>query len=73
MSDELKDGIKAELLALGEETAAAAVEHAFNIIELVIKDTDNKFDDLLLPIMPKLKEVVLSYVDKIDPNNKIEG
>jgi hypothetical protein len=64
-SEELPVEIKKELLGLGEDAAKVTVERLFNIIELAIKDSKNKFDDMLLPALPKLKDVTLTYVDKI--------
>ena len=62
----LKDEIKAELLNLGENVATDAVDSVFKIIELVIKDSKNMFDDMLLPVIPQLKKVVMEYVEDID-------
>lgn len=62
----LKDEIKAELLNLGENVATDSVNSVFKIIELVIKDSANKFDDMLLPVIPQLKKVVMEYVEDID-------
>jgi hypothetical protein len=67
MSEELKEQVKAELLKLGENVSAEAVKSVFKIAELAIKDSENLFDDMLLPALPKLQEVVLGFVDKISP------
>ena len=72
MSDQLKEDIKKELLGLGEDVAAEAVRRVFKITELAIKDSETKYDDMLLPVLPKLQEVVLSYVDKIAPEEGLE-
>lgn len=71
MSEQLKEDIKKELLKLGENVAAEAVESVFKIAELAIKDSENKYDDMLLVALPKLKEVTLGFVDKIAPENEI--
>ena len=65
LSDEAKEKIKAELLKTGEAISREAIDLTFNIIEIVIKDTENKFDDTVLPFLPSLKDFVLSYIDKI--------
>lgn len=71
MSDQLKEDIKKELLGLGENVAAEAVKRVFKIAELAIKDSETKYDDMLLPALPKLQEVVLKYVDKIAPEEEL--
>lgn len=71
MSEQLKEDIKKELLGLGENVAAEAVRRVFKIAELAIKDSENKYDDMLLPALPKLEEVVLKYVDKIAPDEEL--
>lgn len=73
MSEQLKEDIKKELLKLGENVTAEAVTSVFKIAELAIKDSDNILDDMLLPALPKLKEVVLSYVDKIAPEAELKA
>lgn len=70
MSEQFKEEAKKELLCLGEEVAAVTVKRVFNIAELAIKDSETKVDDMLLPLLPKLEETVLQYVDKISPDVK---
>ena len=71
MSDQLKEDIKKELLGLGENVAAEAVKRVFKIAELAIKDSETKYDDMLLPALPKSQEVVLNYVNKIAPEEEL--
>ena len=70
MSEQFKEDAKKELLCLGEEVAAVTVKRVFNIAELAIKDSKTKVDDMLLPVLPKLEEIVLHYVDQISPDVK---
>lgn len=70
MSEQFKEDAKKELLCLGEEVAAATVKRVFNIAKLAIKDSETKVDDMLLPVLPKLEEIVLHYVDQISPDIK---
>lgn len=65
LSNEFKEQAKQELLGLAETVSTEAVKSVFRLCELVIKDSDNKFDDMLLPALPKLQDVVLGFVDKI--------
>jgi ribosomal protein L1 len=66
MNDELKAEVKAATLELAEKVAAESVETIFTLMELVIKDSENKFDDMVLPALPLLKTKVLALVAKID-------
>lgn len=70
MSEQFKEDAKKELLCLVEEVAAVTVKRVFNIAELAIKDSETKVDDMLLPVLPKLEEIVLHYVDQISPEVK---
>lgn len=65
LTDEAKEQIKAELLKTGEVVSKEAVEMVFTLIEIVVKDTENKFDDMILPIVPAIKEYVLKLLDGI--------
>ena len=71
MSEQLKEDIKKELLKLGENVSAASAKAIFKIAELAIKDSENKYDDMLLVALPKLEEVVLGFIDKIAPENEL--
>lgn len=66
LTDEAKKELKNEALTLAENEAKAAVEFVFKMIEIIIKDTENKFDDMLLPAMPMLKEKVMELADNIN-------
>ena len=37
----------------------------FKLVEIVVKDTENKFDDMILPVVPAIKEYVLKLLDGI--------
>lgn len=65
LTDEAKEQIKAELLKTGEVVSKEAVEMVFMLIEIVVKDTENKFDDMILPVVPAIKEYVLKLLDGI--------
>lgn len=71
MSEQLREDVKKELLGLGEAVAAEAVKRTFKIAELAIKDSKTPVDDMLLPALPKLEEIVLKYIDKISPDEKL--
>lgn len=65
LTEEAKEQIKAELLKTGEVVSKEAVEMVFKLIEIVVKDTENKFDDMILPVVPAIKEYVLKLLDGI--------
>lgn len=65
MSEAFKEEAIKELRKLGELVSRNAVETVFKITESAVKDSENKFDDLVIAFLPKLKETVLMYIDKI--------
>lgn len=65
ISEKFKEEAIQELLGLAEVVSGEAVKTVFKLAEIAIKDSDNKFDDMLLPALPKLQEVVLGFVDQI--------
>ena len=65
LTEEAKEQIKAELLKTGETVSKEAVEMVFKLVEIVVKDTENKFDDMILPVVPAIKEYVLKLLDGI--------
>jgi len=65
MSEELKPQITKKLLKLAEVTSKESVDVLFEIAEIVAKDTENKIDDMVIPVLPMLKQAVLKYIDKI--------
>ena len=56
---------KAELLRLVETASKESVESAFKIAEILVKKSTNKFDDLLLPAIPFIKDKVVDLLDNI--------
>lgn len=70
----MKDETKQELKELGldglENVTRDAVDLVFKALEVIIKDSENKIDDMILPTLPILKEKLLLLVDKIDGKTK---
>ena len=56
---------KAELLRLAEAVSKESVNSAFKIAEILIKKSTNKFDDLLLPALPFIKDKIVDLLDNI--------
>lgn len=62
---EFDDETKAELLKLAEKVSKDSVDSAFKIAEILIKKSTNKFDDLLLPALPFIKDKIVDLLDNI--------
>lgn len=63
---ELKEKLKELGLDLAEDSVKDTVENCFGTLEKIIKVTENKYDDLLLPLLDMAKPFVLKEIDKID-------
>lgn len=62
----MNEEIKQVLLEHTESLTKETVECLFEIIEVLIKNSESKTDDLMiLPILPVAKQLVLKYVDEI--------
>ena len=66
MSPELKEKLKAEGLDLAEESVKDIVENALNTIRAIVKVTENKYDDMALPLIELAEKAIMDAVDKID-------
>ena len=65
LTDDAKLKIRKELLKTGEVVSKDAITMIFDLIEIVVKDTDNKIDDVVLTFMPKVKDYVMQLLDGI--------
>lgn len=63
---ELKKVLKEKGLDLSEETLVFVMEKMFDFVEVLIKNTENKFDDMALTFIPMLKVELVKLIDKID-------
>ena len=70
LSNEAKEKIKVELLKTGEAVSKEAAELIFTLIEIIVKDTENKIDDLVLTFLPTIKEYVMQLLDDISENKE---
>lgn len=66
MKEDTKQKLKQEGLKYAETLTTESVECIFNLINIIIEDSENKIDDMFLSILSTLKSIVLQYVDKID-------
>lgn len=66
----MKDETKQKLKELGLEglelIAEDMIDKLFQAIELIVKDSENKIDDMILPTLPMIKEKVKDLINKID-------
>lgn len=62
----MNEEIKQILLNKAEVLTRETIDCIFEIIEVLVKDSDTITDDLMvLPILPVIKEMLLKYVDEI--------
>jgi hypothetical protein len=65
MNEETKEILKNLGLEKLEIITKEGVDALFIALELIVKDTENKFDDMIIPALPLLKAKLLELVDKI--------
>ena len=65
MNEETKKELKELGLTNLELITKESVEAVFKAIEIIVKDTENKIDDMVIPAIPFIKEKLLELVDKI--------
>lgn len=63
---ELVKELKARGLDVAEEAAKSAAEAVLSWVEKSAVVSENKFDDLLIPVMQVAKPHVMEQLDKID-------
>ena len=58
--------LKAKGMDIAEDLAMDVIDVAFEVAEEAIKESENKYDDMLLPAMPLAKSKLHELADKID-------
>jgi len=53
-------------LEMLEDNAMKSIDVTLDILEEVVKLTENKIDDLVLPFVPKVRSVLKELADKIN-------
>lgn len=66
LKKEILDSLKEKGLDVAEEALAEVLEGLFAVVETLIVKSENKFDDMALVVLPKLKELALKALDKLD-------
>jgi hypothetical protein len=62
----LVEKLKGKGLELAEDGAKIVVESVFEWVEESAKESATPYDDMALVVLPKVKELALQAVDKID-------
>ena len=62
----LSELLKEKGLDVAEDAAKLVVEAVFEFAEEAVLKTENKYDDVLVALLPVAKPLVLELVDKID-------
>jgi hypothetical protein len=69
-NDEIKKMIVEELekngLSIAEDAAVNIVKVLFGLIPKVVSATENKYDDLLLILLPAIQPTVMEALDRIN-------
>jgi hypothetical protein len=63
---DLVEILKKHGLNIAEDTATVAVKAVFKAIPDIVIATENKYDDLLVPVFSVLEPKILELIDKID-------
>jgi hypothetical protein len=58
--------LKKEGMDIAEDAAISAVKAIFKVLPKVALATENKFDDLLIPVLGVVEPKILELLDKID-------
>jgi len=63
--------LKGHGLEIAEDAAEQVVKSTLEWLEAEVVKSENKYDDLLLAVLPVLKPMIFKMIDKID--GKVEG
>ena len=66
MKEETKQRLKDLGLEYAEILTETTIDALFEIIEILVQDSDNKIDDMILPALPTLKLKLLELAENID-------
>lgn len=66
MTPEMRQKLKDAGLDLAEESVKDLVENAIEALKVVIEITENKYDDMALPLLDLAAKAALAAADKID-------
>jgi len=58
--------LKEQGLDIAEDAAVATVKGVFKALPAILAVTENKYDDMLIPVLGLLEPQVIGILDKID-------
>ena len=64
--------LKGHGLELAEDAAEKVVKSTLEWLEAEVVKSENKYDDLLLAVLPVLKPMIFAAIDKIDGKEDVE-
>ncbi len=65
-TDVLKEALKAEGIEIAEETAIAVAKAVFKAMPAFVLATENKYDDMLIPVLGVIEPKVIEILDNIN-------
>lgn len=67
----MKEELKNVALKYGEQGAELAIEFAFELLNVAVKESENKIDDAFLPTLNALKPYALALAEKIYKEDEV--
>lgn len=65
--------LKKQGLDLAEDAAEDALEGFFSGLEKIVTASDNKYDDMLVPVLGMVKPKILEMINKIDKSDNVQS
>lgn len=65
MKPESKEKLKQEGWGLLRDVLNIVADRGVAMLDIIIQDTENKIDDMLLPALDKVKEFIKGLIEKI--------
>lgn len=66
IKDFIIEELKKQGMDVAEDAAISMVKSVLNIIPQVVAKTENKYDDLLIPVLGVVEKPIMDLLDKID-------
>lgn len=67
----MKEELKNVALKYSEQGAELAIEFAFELLNVAVKESENKIDDAFLPTLNSLKPFALALAEKIYKEDEV--
>lgn len=66
LKEEIVELLKSKGLDVAEDAAIGVVKGLFEVLPAIVLKTENKYDDLLIPMLAVLEPKVMELLDGID-------